>query len=172
MSHDSSSSSSTSSRNTLDAMYQEILLEHSRDPHHFGALPDADITADGYNPLCGDKVCIRMKLSGEKAEAVRFEGEACSICTASASILTDEAEGQSLPGILEKIERFRDLMQGKRSPEEFEGDLSSLAGVRNFPVRIKCALLPWTTLKEAIALRQESQEADSAKKDDKKREEP
>jgi nitrogen fixation NifU-like protein len=132
-------------------MYQEILLEHSRDPHHFGELASADLKAEGYNPLCGDKICLQLKLGeGTKTADVRFKGEACSICMASASILTDEIENRTLTEIQAKVHDFRELMQGRKDPEDFEGDISSLAGVRNFPVRIKCALLPWTTLNEAI----------------------
>lgn len=141
----------------LDAMYQEILLEHSRDPHNFGELEKADLKAEGYNPLCGDKVCIQLQLQGEahseKAAQVRFTGQACSICMASASIMTEEVSGCTLDTIQHKIQDFRALMQGEKKPEDFEGDLSSLAGVRRFPVRIKCALLPWTSLNEAIETR-------------------
>lgn len=149
------------SRPELDGMYQEILLEHSRDPHNFGTLENPDVVAEGYNPLCGDKVCIHLKLKNDpapalvRAECVRFKGEACSICMASASIMTDELTGKSLPEVRAMIQSFRDLLQGKKSPEDFEGDVSSLAGVKNFPVRIKCALLPWTTLNEALEKREE-----------------
>ena len=135
----------------LDGMYQELLLEHSRDPHNFGEMEKPDITAEGFNPLCGDQVCIHVRM-GEKAQVkeVRFKGQACSICMASASILTDETAGKSLAQVQSLIQDFRDLMQGKKPPEEFEGDIVCLSGVKNFPVRIKCALLPWTTLNEAI----------------------
>jgi len=140
-----------STTHPLDGMYQEILLEHSRDPHNFGEMNDSDLKAEGYNPLCGDKICMQLKLStDEKAQSVRFKGEACSICMASASILTDEIQNHTLGEIQTRVSEFRDLMQGKKSPDDFDGDISSLAGVRNFPVRIKCALLPWTTLNEAI----------------------
>lgn len=145
------SSSNTPAESRLDSMYQEILLEHSRDPRNFRELPDASLCAEGYNPLCGDKVRIQVKMGADgKTEAVCFKGEACSICTASASMLTEEASSKTFPQILELIASFRALMQGQKDPSEFEGDLSSLVGVRHFPVRIKCALLPWTTLKDAI----------------------
>ena len=140
------------SQTELDGMYQEILLEHSRDPHNFGALDAADIHCEGFNPLCGDRICIDLKLAGDQKTAteIRFKGQACSICMASASILTDEAAGKTLSDVQIRIQDFRDLMQGKKPVDEFEGDITSLAGVKRFPVRIKCALLPWTTLNEAI----------------------
>ena len=142
----------------LDGMYQEILMEHSRDPHNFGVLDAPDLKADGFNPLCGDKICIHAQLSHEgpekagtdKISSIRFKGQACSICMASASILTDEAMGKTLPELQALIQNFRDLMQDKKQPSDFEGDITCLAGVKKFPVRIKCALLPWTTLKEAL----------------------
>ena len=138
--------------NELDGMYQEILLEHSRDPHNFGVIEKADIQADGFNPLCGDKVCIHVQLGENKtkAETVRFKGQACSICMASASILTDETTGKTLAEVKTLIQDFRDLMQDKKPASDFQGDITCLAGVKKFPVRIKCALLPWTTLNEAI----------------------
>ena len=137
----------------LNALYQEIILEHHKDPRNFGPLSGAEAKAEGFNPVCGDRVEVEVKRSSSdpsKLSEVRYSGEGCSICMSSASMMTEDIEGESFKNIEERIQDFRDVMQGK-SPEAFkESDLESLTGVCKFPVRIKCALLPWTTLKEAI----------------------
>lgn len=137
----------------LDALYKDVILEHRDCPRGYGALPDANLRHEGFNPLCGDEVRLAALVGPSpefKIEKLRFEGKGCAICMASASILMEDAEGQSQATILQKIQDFRDLMQGKKEPSDFKGDAGALAGVRAFPVRIKCALLPWTTLKEAF----------------------
>lgn len=134
----------------LDKLYQEILREHYKDPRNFGTMTDPDLRGEGYNPLCGDRISLELKLN-EKRDMIthiRFHGEGCSICIASTSMMTEEAEGQSFTALLNKIQDFRMAMQGEVS--KIHGDLESLLGVRDFPVRIKCALLPWTTLKDTL----------------------
>ena len=133
----------------LVALYQDIILEHRKDPRNFDAMEDADCRAEGFNPLCGDRVTIALKYDGEKVKKCAFQGEGCSICMASASMLTEEIEGKKRTEALNDVQNFRDCMQSKEDCE-IEGDLEALKGVRNFPVRIKCALLPWTTLKDAL----------------------
>lgn len=138
--------------NHLDSLYQEIILDHHKDPRHFGELKDANRSAEGFNPMCGDRVNVQLKVD-EQGSCVldqAFSGEGCSICMASASMMTEELEGLDLKQALKKVQLVRDVMQGKEESSKIEGDLEALAGVKNFPVRIKCALLPWTTLNKAI----------------------
>lgn len=135
----------------LDALYREVILDHHRDPRNFGKVAQADMAEEGYNPLCGDRVEISFKVQAGKLHDCQFTGEGCSICMASASMMTEEVLGKDLKDVQEIIDGFRALMKGEECPLAVEGDLESLVGVRNFPVRIKCALLPWTTLHNALA---------------------
>ena len=135
----------------IDALYREVILDHHRHPRNFGPLPGADAQVEGYNPLCGDRVEVALKLKDGKLLAeCKFRGEGCSICMASASMMTEEVTGKTVEQASEQVENFRALMKGEECPLGVEGDLESLVGVRNFPVRIKCALLPWTTLARGL----------------------
>lgn len=135
----------------LDALYREVILDHHRHPRNFGPLPGADAQVEGFNPLCGDRVEVALKVSGGQVLAeCKFTGEGCSICMASASMMTEEVTGKTLDQAAEHVDNFRALMKGEECPLGVEGDLESLVGVRNFPVRIKCALLPWTTLAQGL----------------------
>jgi len=138
---------------SLDSIYQEILMDHSSSPRNFEKLEKCDIQAEGFNPLCGDQVTLQIVLDSRKKEIkeIKFQGEGCSICMASSSMMTESLQNKSLSESLKIIEDFRGLMQDKVSADVFENeDLTSLSGVKRFPVRIKCALLPWTTLSEPI----------------------
>jgi nitrogen fixation NifU-like protein len=135
---------------SIDALYREVILDHHRHPRNFGTLAGATSTVEGYNPLCGDRCEMAVKVEGQKLVDCRFTGEGCSICMASASMMTEEVVGKSVEEVSATIEGFRALMKGEECPLAVEGDLEALVGVRNFPVRIKCALLPWTTLKDAL----------------------
>lgn len=135
----------------IDALYREVILDHHRHPRNYGKLENASAQVEGYNPLCGDRVEIAVRVGpGQKLEECFFTGEGCSICMASASMMTEEVLGKSLKEVGETIEGFRALMKGEECPLAVEGDLEALVGVRNFPVRIKCALLPWTTLRDCL----------------------
>jgi nitrogen fixation NifU-like protein len=135
----------------LDALYQEIILDHHESPRNFGAVEKPDYMAEGFNPLCGDRVSLGLKIdSGRCVADIRFKGEGCSICMASASMMTDAVKGCALSDVSMKIQAFRDVLQGQRDAEILGEELRALEGVKRFPVRIKCALLPWTTLKDAI----------------------
>ena len=135
----------------LDALYREVILDHHRHPRNFGPLPGADAHVEGFNPLCGDRVEVAVKMrDGKVLSECKFRGEGCSICMASASMMTEEVTGKTLEQAAEHVENFRALMKGEECPLGVEGDLESLVGVRNFPVRIKCALLPWTTLAQSL----------------------
>ncbi len=137
----------------LDQMYQEIIRDHTKDPRNYGSLDGPGvISREGYNPLCGDRVTVQVKLNDrkDKIEASSFKGEGCSICMASSSIMAQEIEALEVDKTKELIETLRAVMQNQKEPAVLEGDLEALSGVRKFPVRIKCALLPWTTLKTAL----------------------
>lgn len=139
----------------LDDLYQEIILDHYKRPRNKGPLDHPDLHAEGFNPFCGDQVILGLGLDGTgHIDAVGFEGQGCSISQASASMLTTRLKGKSLDDAEAMIKTFKGVMQGEDLTEEQEdelGDIASLRGVRQFPVRIKCALLGWTTLQDAIA---------------------
>ena len=148
--------SKKSGSSDLDQMYGEIILDHQRDPRNFGCPPCCDHREEGFNPLCGDRVILSLDLDADAktVKAVHFEGEGCSISMASASILTEEVAGKSVDEVMKMIGEFRGAMLGGELGQELStalpGDAAALSGVRKFPVRIKCALLAWTTLKKAV----------------------
>ncbi|HKK18304.1 MAG TPA: SUF system NifU family Fe-S cluster assembly protein [Opitutales bacterium] len=134
----------------LDELYQTIILEHNKRPRHYGVLQDSSHQADGYNPLCGDKVQVYLKIKDNRIEAIRFEAASCAICKASASMMTQELLGRTLEEAAERQERVRSLLSEEVDPSDSDGDLVSLQGVRKFPARIKCATLPWHTFQDAV----------------------
>jgi len=136
-------------------LYQEVILDHNRKPRNYGALADADRTAHGHNPLCGDHYTLYIKLSadGGTIERVGFDGEGCAISKAAASLMTTRIKGKPIDQALALVDQFRNLVTGKLDPETDPHDLGSLrafAGVAALPVRIKCALLPWHALRAAL----------------------
>ncbi len=136
----------------LSDLYQEVILDHNRRPRNFHALTEASHSAEGYNPLCGDRLTLYLKVSGDTIEDVSFEGAGCAISKASASMMTDALKGRSLAEATALFDRFHRMVTTPPSePIEDMGKLSSLAGVREFPVRVKCASLAWHTLKAALS---------------------
>ncbi|MCS7207359.1 MAG: SUF system NifU family Fe-S cluster assembly protein [Dehalococcoidia bacterium] len=138
----------------LDDLYREVILDHYRSPRNRTPLPRPDIASEGQNPYCGDEVSVQMALEGERIAQVGIVGRGCSISQASASMMGELLKGKTLADALRLSRRVRDMLHGKAlSPQELEelGDLEALRGVSKFPVRIKCALLAWTTLEEGIA---------------------
>jgi nitrogen fixation NifU-like protein len=139
----------------LRELYQETILDHSRKPRNFGALPAANRKAEGYNPLCGDRAKIALAVEGDLIKDIRFEGAGCSIFTASASMMTESVKGKTRPQAEALFERFHDLITGdpsqatRRAAPEL-GKLAVFSGVSEFPVRVKCAALAWHTLKAAL----------------------
>ena len=136
----------------LKALYKDIILEHSRDPRNFHSLLSPQLSRHGHNPLCGDQIVLEINLddSQKRVTECAFTGQGCSICLASASILTEEMEDCPIDEALQKVADFRSLMKGEKEASEFSGDVSALAGVRDFPVRIKCALLAWVAAGDAL----------------------
>lgn len=137
-----------------DELYREIILEHYHHPRYKGAMPDADLTAEGMNPLCGDELTLYLKMDGDKIVEARFEGRGCSISLASASMLTEAVRELTLQEAKHLKQRVKAMLTGALDePFDENDDLSALEGVKNYPVRIKCALLAWTTLEEMLEAR-------------------
>lgn len=137
----------------LTDLYQQILLDHYRKPRNFGALPGAPRSAEGFNPLCGDRVKIFVDLDGERLRAVSFEGSGCAISTASASMMTEAVRGRTRQEAGELFAAFRAAVTGEAAVPDAErlGKLVALAGVKEFPMRVKCATLAWHALAAALA---------------------
>ena len=144
---------------SLNELYREVILDHYRAPRHREHLDEPDGSAEGKNPLCGDEVTIEIKLDGEVVSDVGAIGVGCSISQASASMMTEAVAGKSLGEIDELVRKFKVMMTIEESHEDIVdperpgaalGDLEALQGVRKFPVRIKCADLPWITLEQAL----------------------
>lgn len=137
----------------IDDLYQEIILDHYRTPRNQKYLETADIATEGMNPFCGDEVEIQIKLSNGTVEDVSFRSVGCSISCASTSILGEAIKGKNLDEAQSLYMCFRDMMYGKDLSGYGDidmGEAEALAGVKNFPIRIKCALLAWATLQDAI----------------------
>ncbi|MGQ9495361.1 MAG: Fe-S cluster assembly sulfur transfer protein SufU [Thermoanaerobaculaceae bacterium] len=135
----------------LSELYREVVMDHYRHPRGRTPLARADITAKGFNPVCGDEVEVALALSGEHIAQAQVITRGCAICTASASMMAEILPGKDLREAEEDAEAVRRLMHGEAIPPDRElGDLKALEGVRHFPVRVKCALLPWMTLRNAI----------------------
>ena len=139
----------------LDEIYRDdVILDHRRNPRNPARLNDPDIVADGVNPFCGDEIHLQIRLDSEgRVSEVGFQGEGCSINQATGSMLSEAIKGLTLGEAAGLSERFHRMMQGSEpTPEQLAGlgDLGSLAKVRDFPVRIKCALLAWSTLEDGL----------------------
>ena len=135
----------------LNELYQEVILDHNRRPRNFRTL-DEGRKQEGYNPLCGDRLTLYVKLEGDRIADVAFQGVGCAISKASASLMTDAVKGGTVEEARALFERFHHVVTTPPDqPVEDLGKLSVLAGVREFPVRVKCASLAWHTLKAALA---------------------
>ena len=141
----------------LSDLYQEVILDHNKRPRNFGTLEAPTHHAEGYNPLCGDRLDLFVKVEGETITDVKFQGSGCAISKASASLMTDSVKGRSVTEARELFERFHRMVT---TPPELEvedlGKLSVLAGVREFPIRVKCASLAWHTMKAALGREQKA----------------
>jgi nitrogen fixation NifU-like protein len=140
----------------LEGLYQEIILDHSRERHGAGPLEGADAEHHEYNPTCGDEITLRVKLdpAHERIEQVAWEGDGCSISMASASVLTDLVQGRPVDEALATAEVFREMLRSKGEGEPDEdvlGDAIAFHGVAKYVMRIKCAMLGWVALEAAVA---------------------
>jgi nitrogen fixation NifU-like protein len=132
----------------LEELYQELIKDHSKKPRNFRALPDADRQLEGYNPLCGDRFTVYLKVNGDVIEDVSFQGAGCAISTSSASLMTQALKGKTRKEAERLFKAFHELLttDAPALAEEQLGKLMVFSGVRKFPVRVKCATLPWHTL--------------------------
>ena len=137
----------------LEELYQEVILDHSRRPRNFGALEKADVLVHGDNPACGDEIHLGVQFGGDgKLQEIKFSGQGCAISQASASMMTMKLKGKSREEAAELTSKFKDLVTGEDAVEaKGLGDLQLLQGVRKFPQRVKCAMLAWRTLEQALA---------------------
>ncbi len=134
----------------LNELYRDVILDHNRRPRNFGPLQAADASAEGFNPMCGDRLTLRLKLAGDRIEDVRFEGQGCAISTASASLMTEAVKGKTRAEALRLFGRVHGLLTDDAALGEDLGKLAALSGVREFPARVKCASLCWHTLASAL----------------------
>ena len=136
----------------MAAVYQELLLDHYRRPRNRGDLPNATVTVERRNPLCGDTLTLQLELEGDRVSEVRFTGQGCSISQASASMMTQLIRGKTLVEASALRDRFRAMILGdvEAASDKSLGDLRALAGVARLPVRVKCALLGFSALEEAV----------------------
>ena len=138
----------------LRELYQETILDHSKRPHNFRALEDANRSAQGHNPLCGDRATVFLRVEDERVTEAAFQGSGCSISTASASMMTDALKGRTLGEVRALFDRFHELVTADPSKAQEAaaelGKLAVFAGVHEFPMRVKCASLPWHTMKAAL----------------------
>jgi nitrogen fixation protein NifU and related proteins len=134
----------------LTELYRDVILDHNRRPRNFGPLESADAIAEGVNPLCGDRLTLRLNLEADQIEEIRFEGQGCAISTASASLMTEAVKGKSRGEALELFDRVHRLLTDDAAPSEDLGKLAALSGVREYPARVKCASLCWHTLASAL----------------------
>ena len=136
--------------NELQVLYQEVLLDHYRSPRNHGRLATATGRAEGHNPLCGDRIAVEVELNGDRLQ--RVEGSGCAISTASASLMTEAVAGHTAGEISQLFDQFRKAVTGDPAADlEPLGKLAVLCGVKDFPMRVKCATLAWHTLVAAMA---------------------
>ena len=137
----------------LSELYQQVILDHNKKPRNFRKLEDANYSADGYNPLCGDQLTVYMNLEDDVVKDVGFEGSGCAISKASASMMTQAIKGKRKEEAENLFKEFHSMVTGELDEETQENSLGNLrifAGVREFPVRVKCATLPWHTMHAAL----------------------
>ena len=137
----------------LRELYQELILDHSKQPRNFREVDDASNRAKGNNPLCGDQIDIYLKLENDVIADISFHGVGCAISTASASMMTEALKGKTKKEVQELFEQFQDVVTGKdesSAASKALGKLAVFAGVRDFPVRVKCATLAWHTVRAAL----------------------
>jgi nitrogen fixation NifU-like protein len=134
----------------LTDLYRDVILDHNRRPRNFGPLDEANALAEGFNPLCGDRLTVRLNLADGRIENIRFEGQGCAISTASASLMTEAVKGKTRGEALALFERVHRLLTDDAADAQDLGKLAALSGVREYPARVKCASLCWHTLASAL----------------------
>ncbi|HVN48855.1 MAG TPA: SUF system NifU family Fe-S cluster assembly protein [Bacteroidota bacterium] len=142
----------------LQSLYQEIILDHNKKPRNFKVMEFPDAKVEGYNPLCGDRYTIYVKMNGNVIDEITFQGSGCAISKASASVMSTMLKGKTREEAEAWFEKFHQLVRGELKIEdhlEEFGKLAAFGGVSEFPARVKCAILPWHTMKNAIEQKKE-----------------
>ena len=135
----------------LKELYRDVILDHNRSPRNFGRLEPADAQAAGHNPVCGDNLTLTLRMQGDRVQDLRFEGQGCAISTASASLMTEAVKGRSREEIARLYDEVHTLLTAPTNAAARDlGKLMALAGVAEFPARVKCASLCWHTLNAAL----------------------
>jgi nitrogen fixation NifU-like protein len=134
----------------VNDLYQEIIIDHSKRPRNCHPMDDADRKAEGYNPLCGDKLHLYLKMEGDVVKDASFVGSGCAISTASASLMTESLKGKTKEEAMKLLDRFHELLTTDTPVSQELGKLVVFCGVRDYPARVKCATLAWHTLKSAL----------------------
>jgi len=134
----------------LNDLYRDVILDHNRRPRNFGPLDAADASIEGFNPMCGDRLTVRLKMAGDAIADIRFEGQGCAISTASASLMTEAVKGKTRAEAIALFDRVHHLLTDDAACGDELGKLAALSGVREFPARVKCASLCWHTLASAL----------------------
>ena len=136
----------------LRDLYQEVIFDHNRNPRNFRVMEDADRHVEGFNPLCGDHLTLYLKMDGDVIRDASFQGSGCAISTASVSLMTEIIKGMTVQQAEELFKKFHEMTTGKEENLKIEalGKLAVLAGVRDYPARVKCATLAWHTLDAAL----------------------
>jgi len=134
----------------LKELYRDVILDHNRHPRNFGRIEPADGRAEGHNPLCGDRLSVFVRMDGQRVADIRFEGKGCAISTASASLMTEAVKGKDRTAIRALFDKVHALLTRADAAPDGLGKLAALSGVREFPVRVKCASLCWHTLNAAL----------------------
>ncbi len=136
----------------LKDLYQEVIVDHNRSPRNFGKMEDADCALEGFNPLCGDRLMLYLKMNGGRIDDIGFDGNGCAISVASASLMTEAMKGKTSAEAEAIFKDFHRLLTQDDGAPELDrlGKLAALAGVRDYPTRVKCATLCWHTLQGAL----------------------
>ncbi len=134
----------------LTDLYQQVILDHSKSPRNFHVMPDANRTAQGHNPLCGDNIQLFLKMEGDVIKDISFQGSGCAISKASSSILTDALKGRTKDEAKGLFEKVRAMVTSGKTPEGDLGKLAVFTGVHKYPARVKCAILPWHAAMSAV----------------------
>jgi len=137
----------------LKDLYQEVIVDHNRSPRNFGKIDNADRTLEGFNPLCGDHLMLYLNMEDGRIADIRFDGSGCAISVASASLMTEAMKGKTVTEAEAIFENFHELLTGDTTKVDYDmlGKLAAIAGVREYPTRVKCATLCWHTLHSALS---------------------
>ena len=152
---------------TTEDLSREIILDHYQNPRNHGRLTAPTVANRGHNPLCGDEVELSLHITEDQIDEIAFSGRGCSISQASASMMTENVKGHTLAEVRDAVQRFTQSMANRSAaPAELEDELDALQGVKRYPARVKCALLPWTTLRESLDMYEHRDGARDGDKED------